>query len=217
LKTKNKITEITVVMLNLISIALALLILLKIANASMNFLFDVPLNISSVFLEMSHSGKASDNLLKETSNHYLSSGQIKGNIQIVDPPFKIVALDLLYYLVLGISILYGILILKGIIKSISEGNEFSPQNIKQIRILSFMIMILPFVLIFINLIFLMNLNVNISFNGVMFNSSMPTISYVFNEAIFSNLIYVVIGFAVYSISVAFEYGSKIKEEIDLTI
>jgi hypothetical protein len=157
-------------------------------------------------------------LVNPSSNRFATGftlGDVYGNLVVLHPTRFISFLSNLIPVMLYGSICYGIFLLRKIIKNVDNGNHFAYKNVKHTRIIGWLIMLVPHIVILTkNVIFNIIPNKTI-INGLQIERTVNGPIQIFNFALLPEIIFA--GLLVFIFAEVFKAGKTLKEENDLTV
>ena len=144
-----------------------------------------------------------------------SIGEMIGNISIWNPAMFISILSNLIPPILWGSICYGVYLLRKIIRNVDLDNHFASENVKYMRIIGWMVIIVPHIKILLQNIIIGSIPFKTVINGMEIHRRISGPVQIFSFALVPEVI--VIGLLVFVFAEVFKAGKNLKEENDLTV
>lgn len=156
---------------------------------------------------------ASANLNSNTGNYTISN--LMGNVNIWRPSFFVSILGNSIPVILWGSICCGVFLLRRILGNVYHGKHFAKENVRNMRIIGWMIIIIPHVLGLMRNVVINTIPFGTFINGHLINRFSGGIVQMFSFAFYQEAIFA--GLIVFVFAEVFKEGVKIKEENDLTV
>ncbi len=153
-------------------------------------------------------------IVKEIYYNY-SLSNLVGNIHIGIRSFWIITISSITPVLIMVSICYGIYLLRKILKRVYNGDHFAIENVRNTRMLAYLIIIVPHIQVIMQNIALSTLPPKLVLDGMEVNRMNLGLIQIFNFVILPQ--YILIGAFVFIIAEIFKVGSSLKEENDLTV
>lgn len=148
------------------------------------------------------------------NNNYLLGG-IQGKLTILNQaPLVIILNNLIPILIFG-SLTYSIYLLRKIIKNVHEGNHFASSNVKNMRIIALLIMIVPHIQVLLQNIIVNSLPQDLIIDGMKVSRILAGPVNIFSFSLIPD--YILLGLIIFVFAEVFKEGENLKEENDLTV
>ena len=148
------------------------------------------------------------------SNEYLI-GKIEGRLTILhQAPLVIILNNLIPILIFG-SWTYGIFLLRKIIKNVHERNHFVSSNVKNMRIIALLIMIVPHIQVLLQNVIINSLSQNLIIDGMKVSRVLAGPINIFSFSLIPD--YILLGLIIFVFAEVFKEGENLKQENDLTV
>jgi hypothetical protein len=148
------------------------------------------------------------------NNNYLI-GDIRGRLTILNQTTLLMILNNLVPTLIFGSWTYGIFLLRKIIKNVHEGNHFVSSNVKNMRIIALIMMIVPHIQVLLQNIFVNSLPQNLIIDGMKVSRVLAGPINIFNFSLIPD--YILLGLIIFVFAEVFKEGENLKQENDLTV
>ncbi|MBI3124268.1 MAG: DUF2975 domain-containing protein [Ignavibacteriales bacterium] len=118
-------------------------------------------------------------------------------------------------IIIWLTITFAIYLSRRIIKNVSEGNHFASENLRNMRIIAYLVIIIPHVQVFLENIVIASLPRDLIVNGMKIGKIFYGPVNIFNFSVMPGYIFAGIMFLVFA--EVFKVGNKLKQENDLTV
>lgn len=174
-------------------------------NTEMPVLYDLDVHISQ-------SVKIPDNVV--SNSQYILNTQT-AEIVILNPTLYVKLLGMLLTLLTWGGFTYGIVLLRKLIKNIHKNLQFCSANIRYTRLIGWMIIIIPHLIVLIKNIIISTIPGNTVIEGFRISRQISGFIQIFSLAVVPE--YILFGFVVIVFAEVFKEGNRIKQENDLTV
>jgi hypothetical protein len=148
------------------------------------------------------------------NNDYLIGG-IQGRLTILNQTTLMMILNNLIPILIFGSWTYGIYLFRKIIKNVHEGNHFASSNVKNMRIIALLIMIVPHIQVLLQNIIVNSLPQNLIIEGMRVSRILAGPVNIFSFSLIPD--YILLGLIIFVFAEVFKEGKNLKEENDLTV
>ncbi len=148
-------------------------------------------------------------------NNDYSIGGIEGRLIILSHTELVIILNNLVPILIFGSWTYGIYLLRKIIKNVHQGDHFVSANVKNMRIIALLIMLVPHVQVLLQNIIVNSLPQNLIIEGMRVSRISAGPVNIFSFSLIPN--YILLGFIIFVFAEVFKEGKNLKEENDLTV
>jgi hypothetical protein len=148
------------------------------------------------------------------NNDYLIGG-IQGRLTILNQNTRIMILNNLIPILIFGSLTYGIFLLRKVIKNVHEGNHFASVNVKNMRIIALLFLIVPHIQVLIQNIILSSLPQNLIIEGMKVSRILAGPINIFAFSLIPD--YILLSLIVFVFAEVFKEGENLKQENDLTV
>jgi len=148
------------------------------------------------------------------NNDFLIGG-IEGRLTMLNQTKLIMILNSLIPILIFGSWSYGIYLLRKIIKNVHEGNHFASSNVKNMRIIALLMMIVPHVQVLLQNVIVNSLPQNLIIDGMKVSRILAGPINIFNFSVIPE--YILLGLIIFVFAEVFKEGKNLKEENDLTV
>lgn len=148
-------------------------------------------------------------------NNDYSIGGIEGRLIILSHTELVIILNNLVPILIFGSWTYGIYLLRKIIKNVHQGDHFVSANVKNMRIIALLIMLVPHVQVLLQNIIVKSLPQNLIIEGMRVSRISAGPVNIFSFSLIPD--YILLGFIIFVFAEVFKEGKNLKEENDLTV
>ncbi len=148
-------------------------------------------------------------------NNDYSIGGIEGRLIILSHTELVIILNNLVPILIFGSWTYGIYLLRKIIKNVHQGDHFVSANVKNMRIIALLIMLVPHVQVLLQNIIVNSLPQNLIIEGMRVSRISAGPVNIFSFSLIPD--YILLGFIIFVFAEVFKEGKNLKEENDLTV
>ncbi len=148
-------------------------------------------------------------------NNDYSIGGIEGRLIILSHTELVIILNNLVPILIFGSWTYGIYLLRKIIKNVHQGDHFVSANVKNMRIIALLIMLVPHVQVLLQNIIVNSLPQNLIIEGMRVSRISARPVNIFSFSLIPD--YILLGFIIFVFAEVFKEGKNLKEENDLTV
>ncbi len=148
------------------------------------------------------------------NNDYLIGG-LQGRLTILNQTTLLMILNNMIPILIFGSWTYGIYLLRKIIKSVHEGNHFASVNVKNMRIIALLMMIVPHIQVLFQNIIVNSLPQNLIIEGMKVSRILAGPINIFSFSVIPD--YILLGLIIFVFAEVFKEGKNLKEENDLTV
>jgi hypothetical protein len=145
---------------------------------------------------------------------YFVSG-ISGNLTIINPTTLVSIISGSIPIIIFGSVSYGIFLFRKVIKNVHEGNHFLKENVKYIRIIALLVIIVPHVQVLLKNLIIDSLPKNLVLNGFELGKVLVGPVNIFSFSIVPD--YILLGLLLLIFADVFKVGNRLKEDNDLTV
>ncbi len=147
-------------------------------------------------------------------NGYVIGG-IEGKLTMVNPTTMVMILSNIIPVLILSSMSYGIYLLRKIIKNVYEGNHFDIANVKNMRLIALLMIIVPHVQVLLQNIIIAALPKGLIIDGMKVSTILAGPINIFPVSVMPE--YILFGLIVFVFAEVFKEGKHLKEENDLTV
>lgn len=148
------------------------------------------------------------------NSDYLIGG-IQGRLTILNQTTPMMILNNLIPILIFGSWTYGIYLFRKIIKNVHDGNHFASSNVKKMRIIALLIMIVPHIQVLLQNIIVNSLPQNLIIEGMRVSRILTGPVNIFSFSLIPD--YILLGLIIFVFAEVFKEGKNLKEENDLTV
>jgi hypothetical protein len=152
--------------------------------------------------------------INEINNGY-SLVNLEGKLICFDPGLGISVLLGLIPVLVWTSVSYAVFLLRKILKNVYNGNHFNSENIKYTKILAYLIIIVPHIIVIMQNIALSTLPQKLSIHSMEVKKLVSGPIQIFNFVVLPH--YILLGAVIYVFAEVFKVGNVLKQENDLTV
>jgi hypothetical protein len=195
-----------------LGMAVAVTIYMIIAPLILSMLYSTLNDGASVKVALSNN--AGKSYLEAQGNKYTLLG-FEGTLLVKNPNGMISIMGYLAPLWFFIPITYGVYLLRKIIKNVYLKNHFAAENVKNIRIIALVVILIPHIhAIYQNIIY-NSIQKNLLIDTWRIEKKLPGLINIFYVSVLPE--YIFYGFLIFIFSYVFVQGKKLQEENDLTV
>ena len=147
-------------------------------------------------------------------NGYVIGG-IEGKLTMVNPTTMVMILSNIIPVLILSSMSYGIYLLRKIIKNVYEGNHFDIANVKNMRLIALLMIIVPHVQVLLQNIIIAAMPKGLIIDGMKVSTILAGPINIFPVSVMPE--YIVFGLIVFVFAEVFKEGKHLKEENELTV
>jgi len=147
-------------------------------------------------------------------NGYVIGG-IEGRLTMVNPTTMVMILSNIIPVLILSSMSYGIFLLRKIIKNVYEGNHFDITNVKNMRLIALLMIIVPHVQVLLQNIIIAVMPKGLIIDGMKVSTVLAGPINIFPESVMPE--YILFGLIVFVFAEVFKEGKHLKEENELTV
>ncbi len=147
-------------------------------------------------------------------NGYVIGG-IEGKLTAVNPTTMVMILSSIIPVLILSSMSYGIYLLRKIIKNVYEGNHFDITNVKNMRLIALLIIIVPHVQVLLQNIIIAAMPKGLIIDGMKVSTVLAGPINIFPVSVMPE--YILFGLIVFVFAEVFKEGKHLKEENELTV
>lgn len=147
-------------------------------------------------------------------NGYVIGG-IEGRLTMVNPTTMVMILSNIIPVLILSSMSYGIFLLRKIIKNVYEGNHFDITNVKNMRLIALLIIIVPHVQVLLQNIIIASMPKELIIDGMKVSTVLAGPINIFPVSVIPE--YILFGLIVFVFAEVFKEGKHLKEENELTV
>lgn len=156
----------------------------------------------------------SKSISSSVNSDYLIGG-IQGRLTILNQTTLLMLMNSLIPILIFGSWTYGIFLLRKIIKNVHEGNHFASANVKNMRIIALIMMIVPHVQVLLQNIIVNSLPKNLIIDGMKVSKILAGPVNIFSFSLIPD--YILLGLIIFVFAEVFKEGTNLKQENDLTV
>ena len=216
METRKKNTS-HIIIYTMLNILFGLMMLLTLLSLFHPILYNFGIKIGTgQDLRVGLSPIASDAISKmDNGSPGYGINSLEGNLIVQQPEFWFSAISYMIPVLIGISFSYVTYLLRVIIKNVIGGNHFATENVKNTRIIAFLVILVPHIITIMQNILLSTLPRKLIIDGFEVYRMISAPIQIFSFVIMPD--WLLAGLIVLVFAEIFKEGGAIKQENDLTV
>jgi Protein of unknown function (DUF2975) len=151
----------------------------------------------------------------ENSNPGYAIIGMEGNLIALQPDLGFSLISSIIPVLMWGSVSFGVLLLRGIVKNVFNGNHFAAENTRNTKVIAFMIILVPHIITILQNILLSSIPNKLFINGMEVYRMISAPIQIFDFVIMPDAI--IAGLVVFVFAEIFNEGEEIKQENELTV